>query len=357
VYLPETAEEANSSLSPIIRRIGDLARRRSADLNAVNVFRSWLNGASVGELSAEALTRFPSVKIVDGIHEDLNGDLTLAFLAAGLVAVARLDGEDIPLPSLTGEPVEGLTAEQVEIFNLISKTLNRWALGYSPWLSDFLVCVSLLRYFEPRAQDLPSRFRKNFRKLRKDTLEAMRAYQNGFLLWAKSNRDSLGEDLPEDFARALEEVEFNLSDTDLGSASAGAVAVNYASAATLGIVRKIMMTFGTSGIAAAGASLPVTSAALLLSATYLATKYGSAIEEQFASLARDWKLLAKAYDLRATAPQESEAVLASLEGNLSERCRVGSKVECYVKYGITAGLAAFAYYKWLRFSQDQLTSS
>jgi len=351
VYAPETAQEAVDALRPTVRRIGQLARASGGNLEAT--FISWLNAAGVGELSARKLDEFPTVKVVDSVHSDLNGDLTLVFIATALVDQARLEGEDIPLPSLLGKPVEGMTPAQLEIYNEIAKTVNTWVSGANPWLTHFLVCISIMRFFESRSSSLDPAFASIYRRLRRETYDAVKAYQNGFVLWRETNSGS-ADILPQDFRKAVMEAELSLDATSTTAAATGAAVAGTTQAATV-LIRKIMMLAGKSAVA--GSSLP---AALLLGGTFAAgaaTQYGLSLTEQFADLAENWKCLARAYDLREINPRESRRILKSCAMALQERCRVGSKVECYLKLGLAASVSTFAYYKWLKFSNDQLTSS
>ena len=187
VYAPESAEQAWNSIRPIVEKVGRLASARGVDLR--DFISRVLNAARSDEgLSERRLAAFPTVKVVDGVSEDLNGDLTILLLAVGIVAYARrMEGYDIPLPIITGKPVEGMTPEQIKLFNQLSETINLWVSGGLPWLTDFLTCISIMQFFENRLGSLSPSFKTVFFKLKGDTYAALKEYENAFVLSQKIN--------------------------------------------------------------------------------------------------------------------------------------------------------------------------
>lgn len=346
VYAPESAEQAWDSIRPILEKVGRLARAQGADLESF--VASVLNAAaSDAGLSARSLGEFPTVQVVDGVHEDLNGDLTLVLVAVGVVASARLRDASIPLPSITGRPVEGMTPEQIKIFNQLSETVNLWVSGGMPWLTDFLVCVSIMQFFESRSGSLNPSEKTIFLRLKQDTYDLMTEYGNAFVLWQKMNSES-ATILPEDLREAVNTLEVNLLDAEAAESAVMGATAGVSARAGLWLLSKVQSV---------PLPLPAKAAALIFGASFAASDYASNLSDQFSKLASCWKELSRAYDLRDLNPTESRKILSCLGLQLSERCRIGSKVACYVRLGLAAGVSVFAYYKWLQFSNNQLTSS
>ena len=346
VYAPESAEQAWNSIRPLMEKVGRLARAQGADLRSFTASVLTAAESPVG-LSSEALAAFPTVQVVDGAHEDLNGDLTLVLVAVGIVAYARKHGADIPLPSVTGKPVEGMTPEQIKLFNQFSKTINFWVSGGLPWLTDFLLCISIMKFFENRAGSLNPSEKTIFLRLRGDTYSAMKEYENAFVLWQKVNSEPATA-LPEDLQKAMEGLEVNLLDAEAAESAVRGGAAGVSAGSALWFLNKVLTT---------PLPLPVKVGAFVFGASFAASDYATAVTNQFSQLASCWKELSRAYDLRDVNPTESQKILSCLGLQLSERCRIGSKVACYVRLGLAAGVSVFAYYKWLQFSNNQLTSS
>lgn len=346
VYAPENAEEAWDSIRPLVRKVGQLARAQRADLE--RFISSVMTAATSDEgLSERVLAEFPTVQVVDGVHADLNGDLTLVLIAVGIVAKARNSGIDIPLPNITGEPVDGMTPEQIEIFNQLSKTINQWASGGLPWLSDFLVCISIMQFFKARESSLNPSEKTVYLRLQRETFDLINEYGNAFVLWRKMNSESV-KVLPEDLQLTLDELEVNLYDAEMAESAGAGVAAGFGARGGLWLVN-LMRT--------APLPLHVKTAAFVFGASFAASDYASNLADQFSKLANCWKEFSRAYDMRELNPTESRRILSRLALQLTERCRIGSKIACYVRLGLAAGVSVFAYYKWLQFSHNQLKSS
>lgn len=346
VYAPESAEQAWNSIRPIVNKVGRLASAQGADLRGF--ITSVLNAAASDEgLSARRLGEFPTVEVVSGNSEDSNGDLTIVLIAVGIVAFARRSDASIPLPSITGEPAEGMTPEQIKLFNQLSETVDLWVSGALPWLTDFLTCISIMKFFENHAGTLNPDEKTIFLLLRRQTYAAMKEYENAFVLFQKMNLESATAS-PEDFQKVFDGLEVNLLDAE----AAESLIVGGAAGVSAGVGLKFL-----NFVRAVTLPIPIKVGAFIFGASFAASDYADAVTDQFSQLASCWKKLSRAYDLRDVNPTESRRLLSQLGLTLSERCRIGSKAACYMRLGAVAGVSVFAYYKWLQFSNNQLTSS